>query len=448
MCRSRASASWAALIAVAAFAGSASAQQQQYDLLLRGGHVIDPRSAISATRDVAIREGRIAEVAPRIDPASAFKTVDVAGLYVTPGLIDIHIHVFASTGDRNSYAGDLSVYPDGFTLRSGVTTAADAGSAGWRNFEDFKAGVIDRSRTRILAFLNIVGHGMRGRRFEGDLEDMQPGPTAEMALRYKDVIVGIKTAHYMGPEFTPVERAVEAGTIARIPVMVDFGRAYPEKSLAELLTRKLRPGDIYTHVYSGLRGELDPSDHANPALFEGRRRGVFFDVGHGGGSFTWRVAVPIVGEGFLPDSISTDLHTTSANGGLKDMLNLMSKFLALGLSLEEVIARSTWNPAREIQQERLGNLAVGAPADVAVLRVEQGDFGFLDMYGARLRGRQKLSCEMTLRDGRIVYELNGLSRPDWTTLPKDYRSTGDRRWDGTRGSGGRGRRAPTPEIEK
>jgi dihydroorotase len=439
--------SWQPWLIVLAL-GDCAFAQQQYDLLLRGGHVIDPRSAISAPRDVAIREGKIAAVAPRIDPASTFKTVDVAGLYVTPGLIDIHVHVFASTGERNSHAGDLSVYPDGFTLRSGVTTAADAGSAGWRNFEDFKAGVIDRSRTRILAFLNIVGHGMRGRRFEADLEDMQPGPTAEMALRYKGVIVGIKTAHYMGPEFTPVERAVEAGTIARIPVMVDFGRAYPEKSLAELLTRKLRPGDIYTHVYSGLRGELDPSDHANPALFEGRRRGVFFDVGHGGGSFTWRVAVPIVGEGFLPDSISTDLHTTSANGGLKDMLNLMSKFLALGLTLEEVIARSTWNPAREIQQERLGNLSVGAPADVAVLRLEQGDFGFLDMYGARLRGRQKLSCEMTLRDGRIVYELNGLSRPDWTTLPKDYRSTGDRRWDGTRGSGGPGRRAPTPEIER
>jgi dihydroorotase len=427
-------------------AGTASAQQPKYDLLLRRGHVIDARSGISAQRDLAIQGGKIAAVAPAIDPATAFKTVDVAGLYVTPGLIDIHVHVYAGTGERRSHAGDLSVYPDGFTLRCGVTTVADAGCAGWRNFEDFKDRVIDRSRTRVLAFLNIVGQGMRGMRFERDLEDMQAAPTAQMALRHKGVIVGIKTAHYPGPEFTPVERAVEAGTLAGIPVMVDFGRAFPEKSLAELLTSKLRPGDIYTHVYSGLRGELGPDGHANPALFEGRKRGVFFDVGHGGGSFVWRVAVPIIREGFLPDSISTDLHVTSAGGGMKDMLNVMSKFLALGLSVDEVIARSTWNPAREINQLQLGNLSVGAPADVAVLKLEHGAFGFLDMYGARLNGTQKLTCEMTLRDGRIVYDLNGLARPDWTTLPNDYRSTGDRRWDGTPGSGGGRRQAPGGEM--
>ena len=213
-------------------------------------------------------------------------------------------------------------------------------------------------------------------------------------MRHKGLIVGIKTAHYMGPDFTAVDRAVEAGTMADIPVMVDFGRVFPQKSLAELLTKKLRPGDIYTHVYSGLRGELDPSGHANPALFEGRKRGVIFDVGHGGGSFAWRVAVPIIQEGFLPDSISTDLHAGSAIAGMKDMLNVMSKFLALGLSLDEVILRSTWNPAREIKQEQLGHLSVGAPADVAVLRLEKGDFGFLDVYGARLRGNP----EADLRD--------------------------------------------------
>jgi dihydroorotase len=436
---------WLRPLAFLVLVGNTWAQEPQYDLLLRRGHVIDPKNAISATLDLAIRAGKVAAVAGSIDPRAALKTVDVSGLYVTPGLVDIHMHAFVGTGERRSYAGDLSVYPDSFTLRSGVTTAADAGSAGWRNFDDFKDHIIDRSRTRVLAFLNIVGHGMRGMKFERDLDDMQAEPTAAMALRHKGVIVGIKTAHYPGPEFAPVERAVEAGTIAGIPVMVDFGRAFPEKSLAALLTTKLRPGDIYTHVYSGLRGELGTDDHANPALFEGRRRGVFFDVGHGGGSFTWRVAVPIVREGFLPDSISTDLHASSAAGGMKDMLNVMSKFLALGLSVDEVIARSTWNPAREIKQEHLGNLSVGSTADVAVLRLEQGDFGFLDMYGARLGGKQKLTCEMTLRDGRIVYELNGLARPDWTTLPRDYRSTGDRRWDGTRGSGG-GRR-PMPDTE-
>ncbi len=428
--------------------GRASAQEK-YDLLLRGGHVIDPRNKISALQDVAIRDGKIAAVAARIDPAHARKTVDVAGLYVTPGLIDIHVHIYAGTGEWYSYAGDNSVYPDGVTFRSGVTTVADAGCAGWRNFEDFKQRIIDRCRTRVFVFLNIVGHGMRGQRFEQELEDMQAQPTAEMALRHKGVIVGIKTAHYMGPEFAPVERSVEAGTIANIPVMVDFGRAYPQKSLAELLTKKLRPGDIYTHVYSGLRSELAPSGHANPGLFEGRQRGVLFDVGHGGASFTWRVAAPILSEGFLPDTISTDLHSSSMNAGMKDMLNVMSKFLALGLSLEDVLLRSTWNPARAIKQEQLGHLSVGAPADVAVLRLEKGAFGFLDAYGARLRGTQKLACEMTLRGGRIVYELNGLARPEWTTLPKDYRSTGDPRWDGTSNRGGRrAGRPPRPPEKK
>jgi dihydroorotase len=406
--------------------------QQQFDLLLQGGHVIDPRNRVSGPRDVAIRGGKFAAVAPKIDPAAARKVVDVSGLYVTPGLVDIHVHVFAGTGERRSYAGDNSVYPDGFTFRSGVTTVADAGCAGWRNFEAFKEHIIDRSRTRVFAFLNIVGHGMRGRAFEQNVEDMQPGPAAAMALRHRGLIVGIKTAHYLGPDFIAVDRALEAGRIAAIPVMVDFGRAYPQKSLAELLTKKLRPGDIYTHVYSGRRVELEPSGHANPALFEGRKRGVIFDVGHGQLSFLWRIAVPIIEEGFVPDSISTDLHAGDMNTSVKDMLQVMSKFLAMGLSLEDVILRSTWNPAREIKQEQLGHLSVGAVADVAILRLERGDFGFLDVYGARLRGSQKLTCEMTLKNGRIVYELNGLGRPDWRTLRKDYRFTSDLRWDATR----------------
>jgi dihydroorotase len=420
----------ASLVVAAGLGVFASAAEPKYDVLLRGGHLIDPRNQISAVRDVAIAGGKVVAVAPRIDPAEAFKTVDVAGLYVTPGLIDIHAHVYTGTGEKGSYAGDNSVYPDGFALRVGVTTLVDVGGAGWRNFEDFKTRVIDRSKTRVLSFLNIVGNGMRGGKFEQDLTDMVGVPTGEMARRYPGLIVGVKTAHYGGPEWTPVEQAVEAGTLANIPVMVDFGANKPERPVAELVTKKLRPGDIYTHVYSGLRNELGEDGRVNPGLWEGRKRGVFFDVGHGGGSFAWRVAVPAVKEGFLPDSISTDLHVGSMNAGMKDMLNVMSKFLALGLSLDDVILRSTWNPAREIKQEQLGHLSVGAPADVAVLRLENGKFGFVDSFGARLRANRKLTCEMTLRDGKVVYDLNGLARPDWETLPKDYRSTGDPRWVG------------------
>lgn len=405
-------------------------QAEQYDLLLQGGHVIDAKNKISGIRDVALKDAKIAAVEAHIDPSRAVKTVDVRGLYVTPGLVDIHVHVYAGTGEPRSYAGDLSLYPDGFTFRSGVTTVADAGCAGWRNFEDFKQRIIDRSKTRVLAFLNIVGSGMRGAKFENDLADMDPKPAAEMAMKYKGLIVGIKTAHYAGPEWTPVEHAVEAGTMAAIPVMVDFGENRPERPMAELVTKKLRPHDIYTHVYSGLRDEQDATGHVNPALWEARKRGVIFDVGHGGGSFAWRIAVPALKEGFLPDSISTDLHAGSMNSGMKDMANLMSKFLGMGMSLDDVIARSTWNPAREIHHEELGNLSIGAPADLAVLRLEHGVFGYDDMYGARLRADRKLVCELTIRDGKVVYDLNAITRPDWKTLPPGYRQTGDARWDG------------------
>lgn len=419
-------------------------QSAQYDLLLRGGHLIDAKNNISGVRDVAVREGRVAEVAASIDPSRAHKVIDVAGLYVTPGIIDIHAHVFTGTNERGSYAGDNSVYPDGFTFRVGVTTVVDCGGAGWRNFDTFRDYVIDRSRTRVLAFLNIVGHGMRGGVYEQDLSDMDGKLTGMACMRYRDVVVGIKTAHYGGPEWYPVEQGVKAGEAAKMPVIVDFGSNRPERPLADLLRHKLRPGDIYTHMYSGLRGELDPSGKVNPGMWDGRKRGVIFDVGHGGGSFSWRIAAPAVQQGFLPDSISTDLHIGSMNAGMMDQLNVMSKMLTLGVKLDDVIRQSTWNPAREIQREDLGHLSVGALADMSVLHLAKGDFGFTDMHGARLKGSQKLICEMTFRDGRMVYDLNGRSRQDWDKLPAGYGSQGDPRWDGIlggyrRGAGG-GRR--------
>ncbi len=401
------------MLLLAAILIGAALAQPQYDLLLKGGHVIDPRNRISGVRDVAIKDGRIAAVSANIPASAAARTVNAAGLYVVPGLVDIHVHVFAGTGEPDSYAGDNSVYPDGFTFRAGVTTVADAGCAGWRNFPDFKERIINRSRTRVLAFLNIVGRGMRGGAIEQDLDDMDAKTTAEHALRNKDVVVGIKTAHYAGPEWLPVERAVEAGTLANMPVMVDFGIFKPERPFQDLVLKKLRPGDIYTHQYLSRVPMLDDEGRVRPYLFEARKRGVIFDVGHGGGSFLFRQAVPAMRQGFIPDSISTDLHIGSMNAGMKDMLNVMSKFLNMGMALDDVILRSTWNPAREIRREELGHLSPGAPADVAVLRLRTGEFGFVDVDGGRLRGGRKLECELTLRDGRVVWDLNGITRPDW-----------------------------------
>lgn len=408
---------------------AAAAFAQEYDLLLEGGHVIDARNEISAVRDVAIKDGRIAAVEPDIAASRALKTVDVSGLYVTPGLIDIHGHVYRPTVGQEFGARSNAVIPDGFSFRTGVTTFVDPGGSGWRNFEDMKTRIIDGSRTRVLAFINIVGRGSAGGKYEQDLSDMEVEPTAAMALEHKDLIVGVKTAHYSGPEWEPFARAVEVGRMADIPVMVDFGSARV-RTIHELFTKYLRPGDIYTHMYGGSRGEQDEQTLGpSQAMIEGRKRGIIFDVGHGAGSFRWRVAVPMMKAGFLPDTISTDLHTRSMNTGLKDMLNLMSKFLALGMTLDQVVTANTWSAAQAIEQEQLGHLSVGAIADVAVLRVEQGSFGFTDVHDARLEGKQRLVCELTLRDGKVVYDLNGRTAPDWRTLPPGYRDQGDPRWD-------------------
>lgn len=396
-----------------ALAGWMSAAEPSYDLLIRGGRVIDPKNRRNSVMDVAVANGKIAAVAERIPAESARRVVDATGLYVTPGLLDIHTHVFAGSISPE-YTGSHGVRPDGFTFRNGVTTVVDAGSSGWRNFADLKLQTIDTAQTRVLAMLNIVGRGMAGRMtVEQDTSDMDPRLTAEAAARYKDQIVGIKIAHYAGPEWVAVDRAVEAGKLANIPVMVDFAEFRPERPFQELVLKHLRPGDIYTHLYLGAVPMLDGKGRVLPYLFEARKRGVIFDVGHGAGSFLFRQAAPAVRQGFVPDSISTDLHADSMNAGMKGMLNVMSKFLNLGMPVEDLIACSTVNPARIIHREELGNLSVGAGADIAVLRITNGDFGFIDSSGKRLKGTRMFVAELTVRDGKVVWDLNGLAADDW-----------------------------------
>jgi dihydroorotase len=411
------------LVAAAlAFVPASLAQTPTYQLVLKGGHVIDPRNNLSAVRDVAINvtgtgaaaTGVIAAVAPNIPASQAGKVVDVTGLYVTPGLIDIHVHVYPGEKLRTYAGGDQSLMPDGFTLRSCVTTVADAGSTGWRTFDDFKRRVIERSTTRVTSFLNINGSGMGPT--ESNVADMEVAPTLEMALKHKGVIIGIKSAHFSGgtaerPDWSPYEKAVEVGKQANIPVMVDFGSNRTQgRTIAELFTRIFRPGDMFTHMYGGVRGEQDPVTRGpSQAFIDGRKKGIKLDVGHGGGSFKWSAAIPMMKAGFKPDSISTDLHISSMNSGMKSQLEVMSKFLAMGETLEEVVLQSTWNPAQQIKLENLGHLSVGAPADVAVFRVDTGKFGFVDQTSTNevYPGTQRLACELTLRNGTSVYDLNG-----------------------------------------
>ena len=397
---------------------------QQYAIVIKGGHVIDPKNNINEVMDVAIQDGKISKVAKNIDASKAAQVVDAKGLYVTPGLIDPHVHVFYGTDSDRSYSnGTLAIVPDGFTFRNGVTTVVDAGSSGWRSFPLFKRQVIDISQTRVLAFINIVGEGMRGGGYEQDTNDMDGKLSGMTAKRYHDFVVGIKVAHFVGSDWKPVDEAVKAGNLANVPVMIDFGGNNPPLSIEELFTKHIRPGDIFTHCFGQLRDRESIVDinlkKVKPFVTEAQKKGIAFDVGYGSISFAFSQAIPALKSGFFPNSISTDIHINSMNAAMKDMLNVMSKLMAIGMSLDAVIQASTWNPAKEIKHEELGHLSEGAIADIAIFGLRSGKFGFYDYTGYKVDGTQKLECEMTIKGGKVVYDLNGivtpmvLNKPSW-----------------------------------
>ncbi len=377
------------------------ASAQQYDLLLHGGQVVDPGNAINARLDVAVEGEHIAAIAANIPASQARKVVDVSGLYVVPGLVDLHMHVFG-------YSGTIPADPN--ALPAGTTTIVDAGGSGWRTFDTFRRTIIVNAKTRVLVLLNIVGKGMIGEPYESDTEDMDPAKTADTIMHNRDVIVGIKTAHFAKPGWTAIDRAVEAGRIAHVPIMVDShifvnsGRTSREELLVHM-----RSGDMHTHMFNDRQVEMIDrmTGKVEPWMFEARARGVLFDVGHGGGSFLWPVATPAIAEGFYPDTISTDLHADSVRIPQSDMPNVMSKLMFLGMSFDDVLVRSTVNPAKEIgRYPELGTLGVGRVADIAVLEAETGVFAFKDSWSAKRLATKRLENVLTVRAGKIVYERN------------------------------------------
>jgi dihydroorotase len=380
------------------------APAQIYDILIRNGHVIDPANQRNGRMDVAVSGSKIVKVAPNLPASHARLVIDAGQYYVTPGLIDIHTHFDAQ-------GADLNLNPDHNALRNGVTTAVDAGSSGADNFENFRRLVIDKARTRVLAFLNIVAAGMYGPAVEDDPNQMNVDKAVQMVNKHRDVIVGIKTAHYQPPDWIAVDNAVKAAELTNTVCMVDFhpkpGRGYPD-----LILKHMRPGDIHTHFYGRLTPQLDANKKIQPYMLEARRRGVLFDVGHGSGSFWFRIAVPAIAQGFLPDTISTDIHKDSIMLPRATMTNVMSKLLNIGMTLEQVIERSTLNPAKAIRRADLGTLSEGQIADIAILSLDRGQFALLDSGRGKLTADKRLRAVLTVRAGRVVWDSEGLAAVD------------------------------------
>lgn len=381
------------------------------DLLLKGGRVLDPANAIDEPMDVAISGQRIAAVGKEIPPSSAARVADVTGWLVTPGLIDMHAHCYGFAG---------AMFPDEMCFPYGVTTMLDVGGAGWRTFDDFKTTVIARTRVRVFALINIVGHGMLGRySHEQNIADMDPQATADKIAEASAFCVGVKVAHFEGPGWEAVDRGVEAARLSGTWVMVDQN-PLPTRTMDKMLLEHLRPGDVLTHVYAFGKPLIDTEGNVKAHFREAREKGVRFDTGHGNGSFSFRMAVPAIEQGFLPDTVSTDLHRMSFHTSMATMPEVMSKLLAIGMPLRDVVERSTVAPALQMGHPELGNLSVGGVADVAVLEMTEGDFGLSDngTTGYRvMKANRRLVNQITIRSGEVVWDRNGRTKDDWTNTP-------------------------------
>ena len=385
-----------------------NAQSRKYDLLLKGGRLIDPAFDIDGQFDVATSGGHIALVDKDISPGLARTVADVSGLVVTPGLVDLHAHF---------YGYSAAILPDAHCLPEGTTTAVDAGGSGHLTFDDFNEQVIAPAITNVFALLNIAGEGMVGEP-EQDLDGMDSELTALKIAQRPDLIVGVKVAHYMGPGWEPLDRGIQAAEENGVFVMVDQSPIHT-RPMNDMILEHLRPGDMVTHCYALSKPMTDIHDKVKPHFIEARERGVQFDVGHGAGSFSFRIAKAAIEQGFLPDTISTDMHRASILANQATMPETMSKLLAIGMELPEIIRRSTWEPAQAIGHPELGNLGQTVPADIAVLNITEGEFGLVDngTDNRVYKSDKRIVCEMTIKNGQVVWDKNGRSRDDWSTTP-------------------------------
>lgn len=379
-----------------------------YDLLIKGGHVIDAANDIDAQMDLAIAGRVVAAVEPEILESHARRVVDASGMYVIPGLIDIHAHTTGFSG---------AMFPEEMCFPYGVTTMVDCGGSGWRTFDQFNNDVIKKSKVRVFALLNIVGQGMEGD-VEQDINDMDAEATAAKIRQRSDIIVGVKVAHYQGRGWESIDRGVEAARLSDSFCLVDQN-AKPTRPFDEMLKR-LRPGDGVTHCFGYGKPMIGNDGKVKAHYIEARARGVKFDVGHGNNSFSFSMAVPAIEQGFPPDTISTDMHRISLHTSRAPMTEVMSKFLAMGMPIAEVIARSTWEPAKWINHTELGTLTPGALADIAVLEFQDRPAGLSDSgpTGYRImKAEGRLITQLTIKDGAVQFDYDGLAKDDWSETP-------------------------------
>jgi dihydroorotase len=374
-----------------------------YDLVITGGRVLDPGREVDATLDVAIADGRIAKVAPHIDPSEAARSVDARGRLVVPGLIDVHAHIYEH-GVSNGLDPDLA------GVRSGVTTIVDGGSAGSANYDGFHHYVIGKAQTRVLSNISIARTGLAFIPEVRDASDIELDETIAAIDRYRGEIIGVKV-RACGPALEAlgidyIKYAITAAREAGVRVMVHIGDPWWEvdPGITQRLLPLLGPGDLLTHLYTGAPGKaIDDSNNVLPELVDAKERGVVFDPAHGRANLSFEVAKHMLDQGITPASISTDITKPGRGGVVKSMTHTMNKFLALGFSLNDVIRMSTYNPAGLIGQlDDLGTLAEGTTADIAILNESQGRWTFDDAVGDIISGERALEPVLTFKGGEQV----------------------------------------------
>jgi dihydroorotase len=372
-----------------------------YDLILRGGRVVDPSQKLDAVTDVAFADGKVARIGAGLRTEAETDVRDVSGRIVTPGLIDLHTHVY--------WGGtSLGIDAEDFCRRSGVTTAVDTGSAGAGNFAGFRKHVIERSEVRILAYLHVSFAGIFAysrRVMVGESEElrlMAPLDAVEVANANRDVIIGIKVrvgARASGRSgAVPLDIALEVANEVGMPVMAHIDE--PPPSYEEVIAR-LRPGDVLTHAFRPFpNSPATAQGTVKRAVIEARQRGVLFDIGHGKGSFAFKTARALLANGFLPDTISSDVHALCINGPAFDQVTTMSKFLCLGMPLADVVAASTVNAAFALKRPELGSLKPGSIGDATILSIDDGRFDYVDVVGEHMTGDRKIACQGVVIAGR------------------------------------------------